>query len=82
MKGYFDNFSLQMIIFKALSSSGEGSRTLTVICESAVNADTLNRVEALRRAHTIHALPASVTPNSNNPHLLESKVITNKYNIF
>ncbi|KAJ8724956.1 hypothetical protein PYW07_015914 [Mythimna separata] len=48
----------------ALSSAGEGKRTIALVLESAATRDALAAVEALRRARTLHALPSHLLPNA------------------
>ncbi|XP_061706791.1 cytoplasmic dynein 2 heavy chain 1 [Cydia pomonella] len=50
----------------ALSSSCEGSRTLVLVRESAVNHTTLASIEALHRAQSTHCIPAHIMPTFNN----------------
>ncbi|KAJ8726931.1 hypothetical protein PYW08_015328 [Mythimna loreyi] len=48
----------------ALSSAGEGKRSIALVCESAATRDALAPIEALRRARTAHALPTLLLPNA------------------
>ncbi|CAH2091875.1 unnamed protein product [Euphydryas editha] len=46
----------------ALTSAGEGTRTLVVLCESVATGDALACVEAFLSARSMYALPSNVVP--------------------
>ncbi|RVE44280.1 hypothetical protein evm_011075 [Chilo suppressalis] len=54
------NFSAT--VKNALSSAGEGARTLLVICGLAVTSTELSAIEAVQSANSMHAIPAQMMP--------------------
>uniref|UniRef100_A0A2A4JRE1 Dynein heavy chain, cytoplasmic n=1 Tax=Heliothis virescens TaxID=7102 RepID=A0A2A4JRE1_HELVI len=61
-----DDTQFNTIFKNALSSAGEGKRSVVLVRESAATRAALAAVEALRRARTAHALPALLLPNAEN----------------
>ncbi|XP_047023303.1 cytoplasmic dynein 2 heavy chain 1 [Helicoverpa zea] len=59
-----DDTQFNTIFKSALSSAGEGKRSVVLVRESAASSAALSAVEALRRARTPHALPAMLMPNA------------------